>query len=93
MFLNIFLYTTKIFDNNKFYLYLARINKMFLKNDIEKIFMNNSLIFIVNCLYLYINYFIWKKTNKNTSKTIIENLKNRRMTLIEADEDLLYIIK
>lgn len=66
---------------------------MFLKNDIEKIFMNNSLIFIVNCLYLYINYFIWKKTNKNTSKTIIENLKNRRMTLIEADEDLLYIIK
>jgi hypothetical protein len=93
MFLNIFLYTTKIFDNNKFYLYLARINKMFLKNDIEKIFMNNSLIFIINCLYLYINYFIWKKTNKNTSKTIIENLKNRRMTLIEADEDLLYIIK
>jgi hypothetical protein len=93
MFLNIFLYTTKIFDNNKFYLYLARINNMFLKNDIEKIFMNNSLIFIINCLYLYINYFIWKKTNKNTSKTIIENLKNRRMTLIEADEDLLYIIK
>jgi hypothetical protein len=54
--------------------------------------MNNSLIFIANCLYLYINYFVWKKTHKKTSKTIIENLKNRRLSVIEADEDLLYII-
>jgi len=33
MFLNIFLYTTKIFDNNKFYNYLSNVNKFFIKNN------------------------------------------------------------
>lgn len=55
--------------------------------------MRNSLVFIANCLFLYVNYFIWKKTHKNSQKSVVQNLRTRRLTVMEADEDLLFIFK
>ena len=53
----------------------------------------HSFVFVINIVYLFLQYKIYLKMKKNTNVPIVQHLRTRRMTVLEADEDLLFIIK